>query len=117
MAFVLSLCFVGSIPASGEEHISANYYLPFCRDLVNGRSDINPFQQGLCAGTIDTLASVAKYMPLQTARSCTPEDDTVSVSQMTAVVVRWLDERPQRWNENFKNLVLSALHDAWPCRK
>jgi hypothetical protein len=33
---------------------------------------------------------------------------------MTAVVVRWLDEHPQRWKGNFKNLVLYALPTLGP---
>jgi DNA-binding protein H-NS len=44
-----------------------------------------------------------------------PENATIG--QMTAVVVRWVEQRPERWYENFLALTLFALHDAWPCPK
>jgi len=116
MTFVLSLCFTGlmMIPASGADDHSANYYLPSCRDYVNRRS-VNPFkqfQQGECVGIIYAQSAYANSLPFQTAQSCVP--DNATIGQMATVVVRWLDERPQRWNEDFRNLVLYALGKKHP---
>jgi hypothetical protein len=30
-------------------------------------------------------------------------------------VIKYIDERPERMNENFKKLAIEAIHDAWPC--
>ena len=46
--------------------------------------------------------------------ACTP--DGVTVGHVVTVVVRWLDDHPQRWNERFISLALLALHDEWPCK-
>jgi hypothetical protein len=100
------------VAAQTEDH-SANYFLPSCRDFVDGHYAKNPLLQGQCIGMIEALATFAADQPFQTSRSCPPEKATIR--QLTTVVVRWIEQRPQRWHENFKVLVLLALHDAWPC--
>ena len=113
IAPVLSLYFaalmIDPASAASSDH-SANYHLASCRDFVNRQFATAPFLQGECVGTIEGLATFANLLPFQTSQSCMPED--VTVVQMTTVVVRWIDERPRRWNEDFRALVLYALHDA-----
>jgi hypothetical protein len=95
---------------------SANYYLPSCRAFANEQFATGPFRQGECVGILEALAMMASNMDktLVASSSCTPDD--VTFSQMTTVVVRWLDQHPQRWHEDFRVLALLALHDAWPCK-
>ena len=96
---------------------SANYYLPSCRAFVDRQFGRDPFTQGECVGILEALAMTATDLDpaaFVISRSCAPDDATLP--QITAVVVRWLDERPQRWNEDFRALALFALHDAWPCK-
>jgi hypothetical protein len=100
------------IAAQSDDH-SANHYLPSCRDFLNGNFAKNPLLQGQCVGIIQALAVFAADQPFQTSRSCPP--DRATLHQLTTVVVRWIEERPRRWHENFLVLVLLALHDAWPC--
>lgn len=92
---------------------SAYHYLPACRDFLKGYLQKNPFRQGQCAGIIEALNELAAFMPSGT-EACTP--DGVTVGQVVTVVVRWLDDHPQRWNERFISLALLALHDEWPCK-
>jgi hypothetical protein len=103
-----------SSPAAADTVHSANYFLPACRDFANGNYVNNPLQQGECIGIIEGLAAFAVREPFETNRSCVPDD--VTISQVTTVVVRWMDQHPQRWHENFFVLVLLALHEAWPCK-
>jgi Rap1a immunity proteins len=99
-------------PAAADDH-SASYYLPSCRDFINERFAREPFRQGECVGLIEGLAINASDLPFAGSRSCAPENVS---AQLTAVVVRWLDQHPQRWHEDFRALALFALHDAWPCK-
>lgn len=46
---------------------------------------------------------------------CSPEHMTNG--QSSAVVWKWLSAHPERWAENGSNLVLSALSEAFPCKK
>lgn len=105
-----------AIPAAASDQ-SANYYLPSCRAFANEQFAKDPFRQGECVGIIEGLAVVASDMASVSVfagiGSCPPND--ITVAQLTTVVVRWLDQHPERWNEDFMPLVLLALHDAWPC--
>jgi hypothetical protein len=102
--------------ADNTDH-SANYYLPGCRDFVNRQFARAPFLQGECVGIIEGLAVTASDLDptvFVISRSCAP--DNATLGQMATVVVHWLDQHPERWNEDFKALALLALHDAWPCK-
>jgi hypothetical protein len=34
---------------------------------------------------------------------------------MASIVVRYIDDRPARQQEDFRELALEALKNAWPC--
>jgi Ssp1 endopeptidase immunity protein Rap1a len=68
---------------------------------------------GVCAGTIEGLGYMASLLPRE-KRPCPPP--SVTNGQVVRVVVAYIERRPQRMHENFKELTLEALHDAWPCR-
>jgi hypothetical protein len=94
---------------------SANYFLQGCRAVVDREIDQH-FNIGMCAGVMIAIHDVSFLLhvpPDHPLRSCPPE--SVTVEQSIAVVVRWLDRRPHRWDENFMNLAMSALHETWPC--
>jgi hypothetical protein len=96
---------VDSSANSAPTDSSANYYLPGCRAITtNSQSAYQLFAQGECIGIIE---SVARMGPL-----CVPPN--VTLRQMTGVVVRWLDQHPKRWNEEFMWLALEAMYEAWP---
>jgi hypothetical protein len=99
-------------PAAAQDY-SANHYLSACSDMANAPVG-NPFTMGECMGIVEALSQVLPYLDRKFNRACVP--DGVTNFQMMAVVVRWLDQHPQRWNENFIGLALLALHEAWPCR-
>ena len=99
--------------AADKADNSANHYLLACRDFLKGHLQKNPFRQGQCAGIIEALDESAPFMPSGRA-ACTP--DGVTVGQVVAVVVRWLENHPQRGDERFISLALLALHDEWPCK-
>jgi hypothetical protein len=47
---------------------------------------------------------------------CIPDDDAYSM-QIIRVIVRYINERPERMHEHFELLALEALQQAWPCRR
>ncbi len=117
MFFALAVAiFAVTKPANADntDH-SANYYLPGCRDFANKRYGGDQFLQGECVGILEGLSVTASDLDpmFVVSRSCTP--DNATLSQMAAVVVRWFDQHPERWHEDFRALALLALHDAWPC--
>jgi hypothetical protein len=99
--------------AENADH-SANYFLPSCKNFINGDFGKAPFDQGHCVGLIEGISVFANQLPTWSWRACVPDD--VTVHQVTTVVVRWLEARPQLWHRNFKALALQALSETWPCK-
>jgi hypothetical protein len=48
----------------------------------------------------------------------TPQSSMPSVqpSQMRVIVMRYLNDTPERWHQNGAKLVLEAFQKAWPCK-
>ena len=87
--------------------MSANYWLPSCRAFTITEPSTDPLENAKIYICVGQVVALSQY-------SCRPA--TASYLQLTTVVVRWLDQHPQRWNENFNSLVLLALQEAWPCK-
>ena len=90
---------------------SANYLMPGCRNFIRAGATDNPVLQGLCAGSVNGIAWGVSLASLL----CTP--DEVTLSQEVRVVVAFIDARPARMHEDFRELAFEALLNAWPCRK
>jgi hypothetical protein len=99
--------------AETDDRASANYYLPACRNFINEAFAIDPYMQGKCIGILQGMDLWAEYAPFEIGRFCVPPG--VTPRQVVTVVVKWLEQRPERWNEDFMSLASFALHDAWPC--
>jgi|SRR5215469_1142693 hypothetical protein len=112
-AILVAIALVAVPTATSAGEFTGNDLLPACRDFVDKQFHKDPLNQGQCIGIIQALAFAAIDQPFQSSRSCPPEN--VTVGQLTTVVVRWLEKRPQDWHKPFFTLVLYALHDAWPC--
>jgi hypothetical protein len=96
---IIAALATNAVAAENTDH-SANYFLPF--------------NQGHCVGLIEGIAAFSSDLPTFSSRACPPDD--VTLRQLTTVVVRWLEARPQLWHRNFKALALQALSETWPCK-
>ena len=65
-----------------------------------------------CNGVVYALASVSDRLSNPLDRSCVP---AISTEQTMRVVVKFLDDHPERLHENFVQLALEAFHRTWPC--
>jgi Rap1a immunity proteins len=41
----------------------------------------------------------------------------VTTVQSVAVVIKYIEARPQRMQENFGRLAVAAMQAAWPCKR
>ena len=87
---------------------SAKTMMPSCRDLMNA-SGRNGVGQAECLGIVRAMHYFARYY----FGACSPERATVG--QTLRVIVRYIDERPERLSERFEDLALEAILEAWPC--
>src|ERR1700677_1924468 len=96
--------------ASADDNVfSANTVMPGCHDFIEKKSN-NTYTQGVCAGVIGGIVhlgvNVLFSAPLE-----------VTFGQTMRVVVQYIDSRPARMHEDFRNLALEAVATAWPCKK
>jgi Ssp1 endopeptidase immunity protein Rap1a len=89
---------------------SANYMLPGCENLFKGDTTLT-FRQGVCIGTVVGVAFGSDLL----RNSCIPSAG-VTEGQIVRVVITYIHRHPERMHEDFKQLALEALHEAWPCR-
>jgi hypothetical protein len=102
---VIAAMLFGCGAAFAEDINSANHMMAGCRSLV-ARTSSDVFDQGKCVGIINTL--------VDTGRTCAPKGSTTG--QSVRIVVKYIDDRPERMHENFTALALEALRAAWPCK-
>ena len=100
------------MPASAEDPDSANFYLPGCKGLLDDRmtSGVSVYQQGRCGGHVASLVYGVGEQEF-----CSPKG--VSIGQAVAVVIKYIEARPERMQEPFGKLALEALEEAWPCKR
>jgi hypothetical protein len=100
---------------------SANYVMPGCRAAI-ANSEPDDFKQGVCLGTIYGLGSGLRI--LQDLREagvkvspeiCMPKE--VTLGQQLRIVAAYVDARPNRLHEDFRDLAWEALKDAWQCKR
>jgi hypothetical protein len=87
---------------------ATNQVIPGCRDFID-HTDRNPFLQGQCGGIIATIF----YFGRTHFGVCRPVGS--NVGQALRLVVAYVDERPERMQDDFERLALEALQQAWPC--
>jgi Rap1a immunity proteins len=77
-----------------------------CRNIAQRDSTGDAFEQGQCIGLLKGLYYLS-------SGACIPAAVTVGV--LARIVVRYIDDRPSRLDEDFRELALEALRHAWPC--
>jgi Rap1a immunity proteins len=102
---VLFAALMLSCESVAEGLFSANEVMPGCRPLVTN-SQRKSWDTPFCAGLISALA----HMHVD---SCLPRE--VTQGQIARVVVQYIDNRPARMHEDFRDLALEAMKAAWPC--
>jgi hypothetical protein len=98
---------------------SANYVMHGCRAFLTYIDDpdalaapkwVDGYLAGRCFGLIEGLIYFREGV-------CVSNSGRVTGDQAVHVVVQYIDERPARLNETFKQLALEALRKAWPCKR
>jgi Rap1a immunity proteins len=87
--------------------------LPGCKAFVDKLTA--DFLQGFCVGQVSALALMMKARGTAgEGGPCIPPG--VTVGQEVRVVVRYIENQPNRMHEDFRALALAAFWEAWPCR-
>jgi Rap1a immunity proteins len=111
--FAVAILVALTMPARAEDLESANFYLPGCKGFIalQSRPTLDgAWRQGQCVGFIDGL-----MYGVGGTLFCPPKGGTTS--QGVAVIVKYIEARPERMHERFSKLVAEALITAWPCKR
>lgn len=85
-----------------------------CQLLIEGtfsNSD-NARSAGSCEGMVETAMVFSPNLPAD-VRGCPPAQG--SILESAKVLLRYLDQNPDRLDEAGITLALAAFRDAWPC--
>jgi hypothetical protein len=110
--YAVAILLALTMPASAEDTTTANQMLPGCKGLLEDRmtSGVSVYQQGRCGGYVASLVYGVGEQEF-----CSPKG--VSIGQALAVVVKYIEARPERMHESFGLLAVEAMQAAWPCKR
>jgi hypothetical protein len=105
----------GAVAQPVEEDTSANPVFLGCKAFAEDRATIARLVSAAnyCSGIVHGLVYVGNVLPPEW-QSCPPP--TSDARQLARVVVKYIEDRPERMHEDFRTLVLEAFHNAWPCK-
>jgi hypothetical protein len=110
----LSLVLLGCGSSSDYGGQSGYDYLNRCQLAVRGpRTDREIASATYCVGAVTALVGVAPFL-LPRYRFCFPDD--VTTGEAVQVVVVYLESTLSRLHEDFRQLAIDAMRQAWPCR-
>lgn len=107
---------------AGATEFDGNALLLQCQDAVNAvdtNQAVNNISIGLCLGLVagvrDTMHVYNKLSTTvpEALRACFP--DKVTNEQSAQIVVKYLQDNPEKLNASYLPLVVAALSDAYPC--
>ena len=99
--------------AAESDYYRANGVLPGCKAAYAKRYvPERQLEAGYCLGVIGTLTEKSSVI----IAHCYLVPSAITFSQAARVIVRYIEDRPQRMHESFVSLVIEAFHDAWPCQ-
>jgi sugar/nucleoside kinase (ribokinase family) len=89
-------------------------YLARCQLVVRGpRTDGEVATATYCVGAVSALVGVAPLL-LPRHQFCFPDD--VTAGEAVQVVVAYLESSLSRLHEDFRQLAIAAMRQAWPCK-
>ncbi len=112
-ALVASVGDAAAQPATDDN--SANAVYAGCKAFSQGqvRDAQTAMAANFCSGIVNALSGIGPYLKLPEWQSCVPPSSTGA--QTARVVVKFLEEHPERMHEDLRTLALEAFHQAWPC--
>jgi hypothetical protein len=103
-----------------EDVFSANFMLQHCRNSQNkGLDSYDAYFSGACNGSLQAIFFMLRLTPVMThvrGALCIDLPKAVTWPQVRLVVIKYIEERPERMHESFLQLASEAMIYTWPCK-
>jgi hypothetical protein len=110
----VSLAVLGCESTSGYGGQTGYDYLPRCQLVVRGpRTDREIVSATYCVGAVSALVGIGPLLSPQ-YRFCFPGG--VTAGEAVQVVAAYLESNLSRLHEDFRQLAIAAMRQAWPCK-
>ena len=113
---LLSVLLFDTNALAKSKGFSANDILTGCRlSMTPPDRRLTPSEGidvGTCIGIVGAILAHAGRFDRE-RRFCPPTG--VNIGQATAVLVKYLESRPETWHTDFRALTLIVLGQTWPC--
>lgn len=106
------LIFGGASAFAAGDTETGNHYLPHCQHAISDRNSYDVWD-GECTGIIKAIIFYAGSFPPNKA-ICFPKK--ITNGQAYRVVVRYLENNPDKLHLDFMYLASDAMRQAWPCK-
>lgn len=117
-AFLFSFILVGQARATTGEEVHSK-----CRHLID-EGKLDSVSSGFCAGFVSGVIETQTWWQLRELSDskrnqnvehfCIP--GTVTNDQIVKIFVKYLDDHPEKLHEPAVLLLLTSLHQAFPCK-
>jgi len=104
------LIFLISLNAGWDK---GNTFVEYTKELKKDTSDksVKWLQYGLAGGYVSGI----RDMLIDAEYICIPKG--VTTMQIDAIVLKYIDENPNKWHESASFLVWTPLIESYPCKK
>jgi hypothetical protein len=108
----LLLGIVSACPAYAKSDISSgSYFLRACNSFLDTKVSVNDWHSYEEAGECFGSARMLIFLGRKGAGICSPEG--VTVSQVARVIVKYLNDHPEKLHEDYRVLSVEALQKVW----
>ena len=83
--------------------------------LVHCRNSTEKAGYSYCLGFVTAVADSLRARPVGAWRACLPKE--APVDQLAEIVIAWLEANPSKRQLASDTITLSALSEAFPCKK
>lgn len=97
------------LDAGAQSFKTGNDLLVYCRNLTEKAAQTH------CLGYVTEISGTLNKQPDGIWRACLPKG--ASDEQMAHIVIAWLDANPSKRHLAADTITLSALAEAFPCKK
>jgi len=116
MKCALVLVFLGCIACSrpARAHTNGNDLRDYCGAALDKQNQAGA-RAGLCVGFLDAYRQLAVMLPASANLKLLCLPDGIGQEQLIRVLIKYLDQHPEKLHLPAAQLVYDATNDAFPC--